>query len=131
MLFIYLLDDHPVYGPRVLKMLDESFNRKDQLLTSYLAVGETVAGAFRDSPEKAAELRRRFDLLGFGYLPFDEGAVDIFGTLRSQKVKIADAIHLASAGSAGVDLFLTGDRKLLTLRIPGIHFIADFDTALF
>ena len=131
MLFIYLLEDHPFYRPRVLKMLDQSYNRDDQLLTSHLAFGEVIAGGYRHSPAKAVELRKRFEELGFDYLPFDNGAVDIFGQLRSRKVGIADAIHLACAGSAGVDLFLTGDRKLLKLHIPGIHFIADFDTPLF
>ena len=31
-------------------------------------------------------------------------------------------IHLASAADAGVDLFLTNDRRLLGLMIPGIQF---------
>jgi hypothetical protein len=39
-------------------------------------------------------------------------------------------VNLASAAGAGIDLFLTGDKQLMKLEIPGIHFIADFDTPL-
>jgi predicted nucleic acid-binding protein len=45
-------------------------------------------------------------------------------------LKIADAIHLACAASAGIDLFLTGDKQLTKLDIPGIQFIAEFNTPI-
>jgi hypothetical protein len=41
-----------------------------------------------------------------------------------------DAIHLASAAHASVDLFLTNDRRLQGLVIPGIDFIAGMDVNL-
>jgi len=64
-------------------------------------------------------------------LPFDKGAVEPFGRLRGeQKLKIADAIHLACAASAGIDLFLTGDKQLLKIDVPGIQFIADFNSTI-
>jgi predicted nucleic acid-binding protein len=70
--------------------------------------------------------------MGFTYLPFDAGAVEPFSKLRSkQKVKIADAIHLACAASAGIDLFLTGDKQLTKLDVPGIQFIVDFNVPVF
>jgi hypothetical protein len=37
---------------------------------------------------------------------------------------------LACAASAGIDLFLTGDKQLVKLDIPGIQFIADFNTPI-
>ncbi len=39
-----------------------------------------------------------------------------------------DAIHLACAAEARVDLLLTHDRRLATKIIPGIQFIATLDT---
>jgi predicted nucleic acid-binding protein len=39
----------------------------------------------------------------------------------------ADAIHLAAAAVAGVELFVTNDAKLRKLLIPGIKFFADLD----
>lgn len=46
---------------------------------------------------------------------------------RQNRVAPADAIHLASAAEAGVDLFLTNDRALLELVVDGIQFIAGMD----
>jgi len=58
--------------------------------------------------------------------------VERYGRIRGAfRVTPADAIHLASASQAGVDLFLTNDRELSDLVIPGIHFIAGLDVSLF
>jgi hypothetical protein len=46
------------------------------------------------------------------------------------KVKSADSINLACAASAGIDLFLTGDKQLMKLNVPGIQFIADFENPI-
>jgi predicted nucleic acid-binding protein len=76
-------------------------------------------------------VRETLQEMGFFYLPFDDGAVAPFSMLRArQKLKIADSIHLACAASAGMDLFLTGDKQLTKVDIPGVQFIADFNTPL-
>jgi len=49
---------------------------------------------------------------------------------KGNKLKVADSIHLASAASAGTDLFLTGDKQLIRLDVLGVQFIADFNTPL-
>ncbi len=129
MLFIYLLENHPTFSPRVRLLLARERRRGDSLFTSYLALGEVMAGAEKSTnPQKAAALREIVREMGFTCLPFDEGAVAPFGRLRAkEKLKIADAIHLACAASAGIDLFLTGDQQLARLDIPGIQFIAEFN----
>jgi predicted nucleic acid-binding protein len=130
MLIIYLLEGNPSYSKRVQYLLQRSFERKDSLHTSFLAFGEVLAGAI-DSPEKVAKIQSTMAEMGFTYLPFDAGAVMPFSFLRAKnKLKAADAIHLASAASSGIDLFLTGDKQLLGVTIPGIQFIADFNTPL-
>lgn len=132
MLFIYLLEDNPSFSARTRELLDRSYNRGDQLFTSYLALGEVMAGAEKSPmPRKAPVMRQTLDEMGFSYLPFDEGAVAPFSRLRSgEKLKVADAIHLACAASAGIDLFLTGDKRLTRLDVPGIQFIASFNTPI-
>ncbi len=130
MLLIYLLEGNPAYCARVEHLLRRSLERGDSLHTSYLALGELLAGAV-DSAEKTATIQQGLQEIGFAYLPFDAGAVKPFSQLRARRrLKAADAIHLASAASAGIDLFLTGDRQLIGLDVPGIQFIADFDTPL-
>jgi len=133
MLFIYLLEDHPVYAPRTRQLLERAYKRRDSLYTSYLALGEVMAGAEKTQwPRKALTVTEVVKEMGFSFLPFDGGAVTPFSTLRArQKLKIADSIHLACAASVGIDLFLTGDKQLTKLDIPGIQFIADFNNPLF
>jgi uncharacterized protein len=133
MLFNYLLDDHPQYVPRVREILVRSIKRRDSLFTSHLVLGEIMAGAER-SPhlDKRLAVREKLEDFGFSFLPFDAGAVVPFSRLRARtKVKVADAIHLACAASAGVDLFLTGDKDLFKLDVPGIQFIGDFTANVF
>ena len=128
MMFIYLLDDHPKFEPQVRKKLERSYDRGDVLLTSYLALGEVMAGAAGDMT-KAEKVRLKIVEMGFSFLPFDGSCAATFAKLRSEtKLKAPDAIHLACAAAAGVDMYLTGDAQLLnrSLHVPGIQFIADF-----
>ncbi|MDR3793677.1 MAG: PIN domain-containing protein [Terracidiphilus sp.] len=130
MLFIYLLEDHPVFSARVRQLLERARRRGDSLFATYLTLGEMLAGASKSPNQgKTQAVREVLGEIGFSYLPFDAGAVETFSRLRGQtKLAIADSIHLACAASAGIDLFLTGDRQLARLDVPGIQFIADFTT---
>lgn len=132
MMFVYLMDNHPAYSTRVRQLLDRSYRRGDSLCTSYLALGEIVVGAEKSPIRgKASSIRSAIEEMGFSFLIFGDRAVVPFSSLRAkQKVKVADAIHLACAASAGVDLFLTGDKDLVRLDVPGIQFIADFTTPI-
>ncbi len=132
MLMIYLLEGQALYRRRAEDLLARSFRRGDSLCTSCLALGEILAGAERSKVAGRDRLiRETLDEMGFTYLPFDLGAVETFSRIRArQNVKAPDAIHLACAASAGVDLFLTNDRELMRLDIPGIQFIADFQSPI-
>jgi predicted nucleic acid-binding protein len=132
MLFIYWLEGNPQFSERVSQLLERAYKRNDSLFTSYLALGEIMAGAAKSPhPQKAAVIRDNLKEVGFSFLPFDEGAVTPFANLRAvHKLRIADAIHLSCAASAGIDLFLTGDKQLLKLDVRGIQFIADFNTPI-
>lgn len=133
MLFNYLLTDHPVFAARVRQILERSLKRGDSRFTSYLVLGEVMAGAEQSrDPGKNVSMLAALDRLGFTYLPFNAGAVGPFSRLRAKtKVKIADSIHLACAASAGIDMFLTGDKNLTKLDVPGIQFIVDFTSPVF
>lgn len=132
MIVVYLLDDHPDFGLRARQLLERSFKRNDTLFTSYLALGEILAGAEKSpNPQKRQAVQQTLEEMGFSFLPFDAGAVAPFSHLRARaRLKAPDCIHLACAASAGIDLFLTGDRQLTKLDVPGIQFIADFNTPI-
>lgn len=132
MLIIYLLEDNPTFGKRAEELAARSRQRADTLFTSYLTLGEVLAGLGKSpDPKKTAAVHDTLYEMGFSFLPFDSGAVAPFSRLRGvHKLKIADSIHLACAASVGIDLFLTGDRQLTKLDVPGIQFIADFNTPI-
>jgi len=132
MLIIYLLEGNPAFRPRADALLARSRRRGDALFTSCLAVAEVMAGVERfDQPLKAAAVQETLEEIGFQFLPFDLGSMRPFGYLRGrEKLKVADAIHLACAASAGIDLFLTGDDRITKLDLPGIQFIVDFNAGI-
>jgi predicted nucleic acid-binding protein len=133
MLLIYLLEGNADYRQRADELLARAFRRQDKLFTSWLALGEIMAGAERAPHRRESEsIRKTLEEMGFIFLPFDGGAVSTFSKLRArEKLKAPDAIHLACAASAGIDLFLTGDKQLTRLDVPGIQFIADFNSPIF
>ena len=130
-LFIYLLEERQDWSKRILRLLSASRERGDGLFTSYLALGEVLAGAGKLGGAENLVIRKTLDQMGFTFLPFGEQAVAPFARLRSDtKVKVADCHHLSCAAAANIDLFLTGDHALTGLHVPGIKFIADLSTNL-
>ncbi len=126
MLFIYLLEANQRYGPAVRSIYDRMQIRGDSLCTSYLTLGEILAGA----PQAPQVVREGFAEMNVQFLAFDAGAVDTFASLRAvQKLATADSIHLACAASRGVDLFLSGDKQLTRQIVPGIQFISSIENS--
>ena len=100
---------------------------------SVFTLGEVLTGFYkRGAPETANRIKERFRPPFVELLPFTPETADHYARIRgNHRVAPADAIHLASAAQAGVDLFLTNDHRLQKLAIPGIHFIAGMDVNLF
>ncbi len=86
-----------------------------------MTLGEIQVKALNESrPDLAAELKRRV-LATSEIVPLDRSAADAFAYLRTTtNAKVADAVHLACAMTAGVDFFITNDIDLHPLKIPGI-----------
>ena len=133
MLFVYWLEGHPDHAARMDQIRTRMEVRRDTLCTSALSMGEVLTGLYkRGALEMAAQIRKAFLSPQIELLPFTPETADHYARIRgNHRVSPADAIHLASAAQAGVDLFLTNDRSLHRLAIPGIHFIAGMDVNLF
>jgi predicted nucleic acid-binding protein len=133
MLFIYWFEDHPQYAVRVEAIHKRIERRGDTLCTSTFGVGEILVGPHKKGASEVADkIRQFFRTSGVEVVPFREETAGHFARIRAQnKVSPPDAIHLASAAEAGIDLFLTNDRRLQGLVIPGIDFIASMDVDLF
>jgi uncharacterized protein len=133
MLFVYWLEDHPVYAKRVQRILAKMEERQDQLCTSAFTAGEVLVGPYKlNASGPAKQIREVFASSFVEILPFTLATADLYARIRVQhRVSPADAIHLACAAQAGTDLFLTNDASLPGKLIPGIQFIVGLDTDLF
>jgi predicted nucleic acid-binding protein len=133
MLFIYWLEEHPVFAKRVDEIHHRMEERQDQLITGAFTVGEVLAGPYRKAAtQRLDDVRRQLRNVVADIIPFTIETADRYARIRGTlRVSPADAIHLASAAQAGTDLFLTNDRQLLGKIVPGIQFIATIDTPLF
>jgi uncharacterized protein len=133
MLFVYWLENHPVHAKRVQHILSRMEERKDRLCASTFTVAEILVGPYKAGDfGTAKKIREAFESSFVEILQFNLAAADQYARIRAQYgVSPADAIHLACAAQAGIDLFLTNDAALPGKVIPGIQFIAKLDTNLF
>jgi predicted nucleic acid-binding protein len=130
MLFVYWLDDNPLFAKRLATVHARMRERKDQLITSAVTVGEVLAGIYRKGPaSRIDEIRTGLLTLLSEVVPFNVETADRYAWIRGNtKISSPDAIHLACAAASGTDLFLTNDKNLLGKVIPGIQFIAGLDS---
>jgi predicted nucleic acid-binding protein len=132
MLFVYWMEGHPEYGRRVQQIQRRMKERGDTLCASAFVMGELLVEPYKlKKLDLIRAIRGFFESPEVENLPFDMDTADIFSAIRAEhNVSAADAIHLASASQAHVDLFLTNERHLHRLNVPHIHFIAGLDTNL-
>ncbi len=127
-LFIYLFEGQGGLAERVKELRKAMVERGDQLLTSTLTLGEILV---KPLERKQAGLARKLeDALSATALmiPFDAKAAKTYASLRSDRsLRAPDAIQLACAAAAGVDLFITNDTRLQNKRVGGIQFIVSLD----
>lgn len=134
MLFIYVIEGNPAYAPRVKALYEEMVRRGDVLCTSVFTLGEVLTGPRKVGAHDIVDRTRQF-FLNSGQvelLPYTSSTADRYSVIRATTAaKSADAIHLACAAESGMELFITNDKRLHKLRIPGIHFFCCLDTNLY
>lgn len=127
-LFIYLFEDHEKFSTSVAELRQKMLARGDQLLTSTVTLGEILV---KPSEAGNRDLCQRYEdalLRTAVVLPFEVKAARSYGNIRGDRsIRPPDAMQLACAASAGVDLFVTNDQRLSGKNIPGIQFIVSLD----
>ena len=128
-LFIYLFENNVEWSPQVLELRRKMRSRSDELITSWLTVGEVLTKPGETGNAILAKTYHSFfsseavELIAFG-----DAAAQQYAQIRSrERVRPADAIQLACAAAAGVDLFVTNDNRLSRLTIPRVTFITGID----
>jgi predicted nucleic acid-binding protein len=132
MLFIYVLEANPTFGPKVRRLLNQIVSRNDVLCTSVFTIGEVLTGPRRRASTSGVDAAKKYFFSGaVEILPFTEATADRYSVIRAaSRVSQADGIHLASAAEIGADVFFTNDNNLRKLSVPGIKFFADLDGKL-
>ena len=129
-LFIYLLEGSGSHAERVNNLRRSMLSRGDQLFTSTLTLGEVLV---KPTERRDDELVRKYEEAITGsslVLPFDSKAARLYAALRTDRsLRAPDAIQLACAAAARVDLFVTNDERLWGKQVEGIQFIVSLDRA--
>jgi predicted nucleic acid-binding protein len=105
--------------------------RGDRLLTSCLTVGEILVKPVSCNHKEIADRYTGFfRRSGITVLPFDLQAASQYAHIRQDRtIRRADAIQLATAASAGIDLFITNDERLSRVVVAGIAFVSSLNRA--
>ncbi len=103
----------------------------DRWATSTMTHGELLVKPLQMGDlELAGRYERAFASGEFDVIAFDAPAARHFAVLRANRaLKPPDAIQLACASAAGVDLFITNDDHLAGIEAPGVKFITSLAKA--
>jgi len=131
-LFIYLFEGTGTPAKRVRDLRQAMLERGDQLLTSTLTLGEVLVKPIERGDEELARKYEEAITTTAVMLPLDVKAARIYAAVRSDRsLRAPDAIQLACAAAAGVDLFITNDARLHSKHVDGIQFIVSLDHSPF
>jgi len=129
-IYIYLLEDYGPLSELVVRLHERMITRGDQLVTSTLTLGEVLVKPLEKRDEALYRIYADKIPAFSRLVPFDEQAAKIYALLRADRsIRSPDAIQLACAASAHVDLFITNDARLSGKIIDGIQFIVSLDRA--
>jgi len=129
-LFIYLFENYGDLSKQVISMRERMLEREDHLFTSALTLGEILVKPLEKGDDELVRNYAEAISATATLLPFDgETAADYARIRKDRSIKAPDAIQLACAAHARIDLFITNDEHLRSKVIPGIQFIASLKGA--
>jgi predicted nucleic acid-binding protein len=127
-LFIYLFEGLEPHRSRMLEIRKRTIERGDQIVTSAMTLGEVLVKPTKLEQVSLIEQYDKAIRSTSQVISFDSQVAWRYATLRSTRnLRNADAIQLACAAHFGVDLFITNDKQLHKLDVPGIGFITPLD----
>ena len=129
-LFVYLLEDKGEATERAFVLRERMIERRDELITSALTLGEVLVKPTEAGDARLVDAYEQAIVGAAIVVPFDDAAARYFATIRRDRsIRPPDAIQLACASVAGVDLFVTNDERLSRKIVPGVHFIQSLGIA--
>jgi predicted nucleic acid-binding protein len=127
-IFIYMFEGLEPARSQMLGIRRRMLERGDQIITSTMTLGELLVKPTKLGQVSLIEQYDRAIRSTTQTVNFDAQVAWRFASLRAtHNLRSADTIQLACAAHVGVDLFLTNDRRMHSLNIPGIGFITPLD----
>jgi predicted nucleic acid-binding protein len=127
-LFVYLFEDYRSLSEKTSELRSRMLKRGDQLLTSTLTVGEVLVKPLERGATDICQQYEKAITSTALVIPFDLNAARVYAALRQDRsLRAPDAVQLACAARAGVDLFVTNDNHLQGRHVAGIQFIVAVD----
>jgi predicted nucleic acid-binding protein len=127
-LFIYFLEGNNQLSVDTRRLRKSMLARGDQLLTSAITLGEVLVKPLERGDRALCSQYEEAIAKTAALLPFDGKAAWKYAAIRlDRSLRAPDAVQLACAASASVDLFVTNDRRLQGKRVDGIQFIVALD----
>jgi predicted nucleic acid-binding protein len=128
--FIYMFEGLEPQRTRMIEIRRRMLERGDQIVTSAMTLGELLVKPTKLGQASLIEQYDRVVRSTAQVISFDAQVAWRFASLRAtHNIRSADAIQLACAAHAGVDLFLTNDKHLHPMNVPGIGFITPLEKA--
>jgi predicted nucleic acid-binding protein len=126
--FIYMFEGLEPNRSRMLEIRKRTLERGDRIVTSAMTLGEVLVKPTRLGQVSLIEQYDKAIRATSEVISFEPQVAWRYASLRAtHNIRNADAIQLACAAHYGVDLFITNDRKLHKLDVPGIGFIAPLE----
>ena len=126
-LFIYLFEGG---NERVRELRERMLERGDELYMSTLTLGEVLVKPLESGDQDLARQFEQAIVASTRLIQFDVDAARHFAALRADRaIKPPDAIQLACAAVAQVDLFITSDERLSHKVVPGVQFVTSLARA--
>ncbi len=126
--FLYLFEGGAFAGD-VKRLRERMLARRDRLFTSSLTLGEILVRPLALGADEAAVYDAAVTRAAT-ILPFDAEAARHYARFRAQtSIAAPDAVQLACAAAAGIDMFITNDDRLSSQVVPGIKFITPLSRA--
>jgi predicted nucleic acid-binding protein len=127
-IFIYMFEGVEPNRSQMLTIRKRMLDRGDHIVTSAMTLGEVLVRPTKLGQTSLIEQYDRAIRSTALVITFDAAIAWRYASLRAtHRLRNADAIQLACASHYGVDLFITNDKELHKLNVPGIGFIAPLE----
>ena len=114
--WIYLLEDHAEFAPRFLGLFEAAERGQIQLALSTLTLAEVLTGPYK-AGQTALAKRYETALGAYQVVPLSGVVASLAAQLRVQyRLKLPDAVQLASALEIGAAALVTHDRDFSAVQ---------------